>query len=102
MELAGNTGHCCSRGLRSIVYTDFTVDDEMGLIVFQEDRFDLPGWDIVLSAFFPFLIGKLTAEPAPAPEPRDPPPTVPPGVLSENTSSSRNPSRNVLFPWLKL
>jgi hypothetical protein len=46
-----------------IVYTDFTVKD--GLIVFQQDRFDLPTWDILLSALFPFLIGKLTAPPAP-------------------------------------
>ena len=64
-----------------IVWTDFTVDEETGLVVFQEDRFDLPGWDILLSALFPFLIGKLTAEPAPAPEPRDPPPKIPAGVL---------------------
>jgi len=64
-----------------IVETDFTVDEETGLVVFQEDRFDLPGWDILLSALFPFLIGKLTAEPAPAPEPRDPPPKIPAGVL---------------------
>jgi hypothetical protein len=31
-----------------IVYTDFAVDPETSLIVFQEDRFDLPGWDILL------------------------------------------------------
>jgi hypothetical protein len=53
-----------------IVYTDFTVDSESGLIVFQEDRFDIPGWDILLSSLFPFLIGKLTAAPAPPVEPR--------------------------------
>jgi len=48
-----------------IVYTDFTVDPASGLIVFQEDRFDLPQWDILLSALFPFVIGKITAPPAP-------------------------------------
>lgn len=53
-----------------ICYTDFTVDEGSGLITFQEDRFDIPGWDILLSALFPFLIGKVTAEPAPAVEPR--------------------------------
>lgn len=53
-----------------IVYTDFTVDPTSGLITFQEDRFDLPGWDILLSALFPFLIGKVTAPPAPPVKPR--------------------------------
>jgi len=53
-----------------ICYTDFTVDEESGLVVFQEDRFDIPGWDILLSALFPFLIGKVTKEPAPEVEPR--------------------------------
>jgi hypothetical protein len=38
--------------------------------VFQEDRFDIPGWDILLSALFPFLIGKITKEPAPEVAPR--------------------------------
>jgi len=52
-----------------IVYTDFVVDPS-GLIISQEDRFGLPGWDILLSAFFPFLIGKVTAAPAPEVEPR--------------------------------
>lgn len=40
------------------------------MIVFQEDRFDIPGWDILLSALFPFLIGKVTKGPAPEVEPR--------------------------------
>lgn len=31
-----------------IVYTDFQVDPSTSLIVFQEDRFDLPPWDILL------------------------------------------------------
>ena len=48
-----------------IVYTDFVVDPNTSLIVFQEDRFDIPSWDIFLSILFPFLNGKLTAEPAP-------------------------------------
>ena len=48
-----------------IVYTDFVVDPTTSLIVFQEDKFDLPSWDIFLSFLFPFLIGKVTAEPAP-------------------------------------
>lgn len=47
-----------------ICYTDFKVDPESGLIVFQEDRFDIPQWDILLSALFPFLIGKVTKVPA--------------------------------------
>ncbi|KAL9183186.1 hypothetical protein ACHAXT_004973 [Thalassiosira profunda] len=53
-----------------ICYTDFTVDPDTGLIVFQEDRFAVPGWDILLSALFPFLIGKVTSDPAPEVEPR--------------------------------
>lgn len=52
-----------------IVYTDFTID-ENGLIVAQEDRFGLPPWDILLSSLFPFLIGKITAPPAPPVPPR--------------------------------
>ena len=53
-----------------ICYTDFTIDEKSGLVVFQEDRFDVPGWDILLSALFPFLIGKVTKEAAPEVEPR--------------------------------
>jgi hypothetical protein len=53
-----------------LVFTDFTVDPESGLILFQEDRFDIPQWDILLSALFPFLIGKVTSPPAPPVEPR--------------------------------
>lgn len=41
-----------------IVFTDFFVQD--GLVVRQEDRFDLPQWDILLSSLFPFLIGKVS------------------------------------------
>ena len=83
-----------------LVYTDFTVDATTGLIVLQQDRFAVPGWDILLSAFFPFLIGTLTAEPAPVPEPRDPPPTVPPGVLS-SSSSWQEATKNAFSSWLK-
>ena len=39
-----------------IIYTDLVVDpNENGLIVFQEDKFSIPGYDILLSALFPFL-----------------------------------------------
>ena len=31
-----------------VVYTDFVVDPNTSLIVFQEDRFDVPAWDILL------------------------------------------------------
>ena len=53
-----------------ICYTDLTVDEESGLVTMQEDRFDVPGWDILLSALFPFLIGRITKAPAPEVEPR--------------------------------
>jgi hypothetical protein len=53
-----------------LVFTDFTVDPDSGLILFQEDRFAIPQWDILLSALFPFLIGKVTSPPAPPVEPR--------------------------------
>ena len=53
-----------------VCYSDLTVDEDSGLIVRQEDRFSVPQWDILLSALFPFLIGKITKEPAPPVEPR--------------------------------
>jgi hypothetical protein len=53
-----------------LVFTDFTVDPDSGLILLQEDRFAIPQWDILLSALFPFLIGKVTSPPAPPVEPR--------------------------------
>lgn len=53
-----------------ICYTDFTIDTNNGLIIKQEDTFDIPGWDIVLSALFPFLIGWVTKAPALEVEPR--------------------------------
>ena len=46
-----------------VVYTDFRVNEE-GLVCFQEDRFSVPGYDILLSALFPFLQAFL-APPAP-------------------------------------
>ena len=39
-----------------VVYTDLRVSPDDGLIVFQEDRFSIPGYDILLSALFPFLV----------------------------------------------
>jgi len=57
-----------------ICYTDFKVDTKgSGLVTFQEDRFDIPQWDILLSALFPFLIGKVTSNPAPPVPVRDAP-----------------------------
>jgi len=38
-----------------IVNTELIVSEQSGLIVFQEDKFSIPGWDIFLSAFFPSL-----------------------------------------------
>eukprot|EP00558_Chaetoceros_sp_UNC1202_P008968 CAMPEP_0197247500 /NCGR_PEP_ID=MMETSP1429-20130617/29235_1 /TAXON_ID=49237 /ORGANISM="Chaetoceros sp., Strain UNC1202" /LENGTH=193 /DNA_ID=CAMNT_0042708419 /DNA_START=116 /DNA_END=697 /DNA_ORIENTATION=- len=69
-----------------ICYTDFRIDAESGLIDFQEDRFDIPQWDILVSALFPFLIGKVTKPPAPPVE-REDIPTMPrvKGVGSSST-----------------
>lgn len=53
-----------------VCYTDFTIDRETNLIVRQEDRFSIPQWDILLSALFPFLIGRVTSPPAPPVEVR--------------------------------
>lgn len=47
-----------------IIYTDFAVSPVDNLIVSQLDRFSIPGYDILLSALFPFLIPFL-APPAP-------------------------------------
>jgi hypothetical protein len=55
-----------------IVYTDFTICRDTGLIIYQRDRFDIPSWDILLSAVFPFLIGWITSPPAPLPPARTP------------------------------
>ena len=37
------------------VYSDLRVNPANGLIVFQLDRFSIPGWDILTSALFPWL-----------------------------------------------
>ena len=42
-----------------VVFTDLTISPKDGLIVKQKDRFSIPGYDIVLSALFPFLIGNV-------------------------------------------
>jgi len=76
-----------------IVYSDFTVDADSGLIVFQEDRFALPSWDILLSSLFPFLIGTLTAAPAPPVQARNV--SLPAEVLKVVTDASKSPSS----PW---
>ena len=61
-----------------IVYTDLVVD-ERGLVVYQEDRFSIPSYDILLSAVAPALrpflapeappIGELRAQLARGPGP---------------------------------
>lgn len=79
-----------------IVYTDFTVDETTGLITMQEDRFDIPQWDILLSALFPFLIGTVTAEPAPSVESRI---LAPPSVLTDD-SEAKNDETNPFSKFL--
>jgi hypothetical protein len=54
-----------------ICSTNFKVNEESGLIDLQEDEFDIPQWDILLSSLFPFLIGKVTSPPAPPVERQD-------------------------------
>ena len=46
-----------------VVETDLRLRPSDGLIVFQEDRFSIPSWDILLSAFAPWL--PFLAPPAP-------------------------------------
>ena len=85
-----------------IIYTDFTVDETSGLIVYQEDRFDIPGWDIVLSALFPFLIGKVTKEPAPEVEPRV---VTMPAILATTAKEEATKNNDIfggIFRMLKL
>jgi hypothetical protein len=54
-----------------VVYTDLLLGPD-GLIYRQEDRFSLPAYDIFLSAFLPFLSGRVLAPPAaPADELRE-------------------------------
>jgi hypothetical protein len=54
-----------------MIDTDFVIDPTTKLIVFQEDKFAIPAWDILLSAVFPFVIGTLTSPPAPPVPKRD-------------------------------
>eukprot|EP00980_Cylindrotheca_fusiformis_P010819 scaffold2447_cov110-Cylindrotheca_fusiformis.AAC.1 len=74
-----------------ICYTDFTIDENDGLIILQEDRFSIPGYDILLSAtigkVLPFLIGSVLAAPAPPVEPRDV--TMP--TIPNNQVGDKNP-----------
>ena len=56
------------------VETNFEVDRQTGLIAKQVDEYSLPRWDLLVSAFFPFLNGIVTAEPAPPVPPRAPTP----------------------------
>ena len=49
-----------------MVTTDLHVDAVSGLVVFQEDKFGIPSWDILLSAVAPWLPLPF-AEPAPEP-----------------------------------
>ena len=70
-----------------IVRTDFTVDGDSGLITLQEDRFDVEQWDILLSALFPFLVGKITSEPAPPVLVRDVEPVMPKLTMNDAFST---------------
>jgi hypothetical protein len=45
-----------------VVYTDFRFDPKEKLIVYQEDKFSIPGYDILLSGLFPFLRPFLAPE----------------------------------------
>jgi hypothetical protein len=54
-----------------VVYTDYTISEETGLINFQLDRFSIPGYDIVLSALFPFTRQFLSPEAPPIEELRE-------------------------------
>ena len=44
-----------------VVYTDLKVRD--GLVVFQEDRFSIPGWQILVGALFPWAPIPVPAPP---------------------------------------
>lgn len=48
-----------------IVTTDLRVNPSSGLVEFQEDKFAVAGWDILISAVFPSLSLPFLAEPAP-------------------------------------
>eukprot|EP00614_Pseudopedinella_elastica_P012284 CAMPEP_0172610638 /NCGR_PEP_ID=MMETSP1068-20121228/30412_1 /TAXON_ID=35684 /ORGANISM="Pseudopedinella elastica, Strain CCMP716" /LENGTH=396 /DNA_ID=CAMNT_0013414397 /DNA_START=267 /DNA_END=1457 /DNA_ORIENTATION=+ len=55
-----------------IVTTDLHVSGSTGLVIFQEDKFSIPPWDILLSAVapgLPFLAPPAPPVPVPAPTP---------------------------------
>jgi len=57
-RLSGNVNIGPLQGLRIKPYiciSDMHVREADGLIIYQEDTFDIPGYDILLSAFFPWL-----------------------------------------------
>lgn len=62
-----------------VVYTDLRLGED-GLVEYQEDRFDIPGWDILLSAAVPFLQSLLS------------PPAPPAEVLRERLEAERGPA----------
>lgn len=67
-RLSGNVNIGPVQGLKIkpyICYSDLYVRNEDGLIYYQEDRFDIPGWDILLSAIFPWLGPPIVAAEAP-------------------------------------
>jgi hypothetical protein len=73
-----------------ICSTNFKVNKESGLIDLQEDEFDIPQWDILLSSLFPFLIGKVTSPPAPPVERQDKPVMPSIGRAMGSSGSSGN------------
>jgi len=57
-RLSGNVNIGPLQGLRIKPYiciSDMYAREADGLIIYQEDTFDIPGYDILLSAFFPWL-----------------------------------------------
>ena len=73
-----------------MVTTNWHVDKATGLIHRQVDEYSLPQWDLLVSAFFPFLNGIITAEPAPPVPPRRRP--------SQATAAATVP-RSPLLAW---
>ena len=52
-----------------VVYTDLHLDDTNGLVNFQQDRFSIPSWDILLSALLgPNIANNLPFLAPPAPD----------------------------------
>jgi len=72
-----------------IVYTDLRVSKKSGLIVFQEDRFSIPSYDILLSALLPSVTSKYLA-----------PPAAPVEVLREEYNRGKEKKKNLFF-WEK-